>query len=69
MESMPSPDEMNHAMQELDFIQGRILQTGAVDTEIDMLDEIREKLMKMKLLPEDAVRKARQIESGRQDYH
>ena len=56
-------------MLEIHAIQDRIMRTGAVDTEIDMLAAIREKLLNSKFTPDEAVRRARNLEHGRKDYH
>jgi len=61
------PDK-NQAKQEVNIILQQICQTGAVDFEPSAFQEILKLLEDGNIEPEEAVRRAREIESSRQDY-
>lgn len=63
---MLSKDE---AVRRIMGIMQTVFQGGSVDSERDVFMKIIEQLESNELSPEDAVRRAEQISSSRQDYH
>jgi ribosomal protein L12E/L44/L45/RPP1/RPP2 len=61
--------DKNQAQMEVNMILQQIWQTGAVDVEPDRIKEILENLKEDKITPEEAIKKAREIQNNRQDYH
>ena len=50
-------------------IQAEIMAMGSVDFEPDALEQIKEDLRSRKIDGPEAIRRARTIQSSRQDYH
>lgn len=69
MERERSTLTINDALAELANIEGQIRATGAVDSEPELLNIIRNKLTKGDISPIEAINQGRNMLQGRQDYH
>ncbi|NQV88651.1 MAG: hypothetical protein HQ402_03835 [Parcubacteria group bacterium] len=64
-----SKESIGQAIMEIEAIKQRIQVTGSVDSEINLLNEIILNLKNGEIDSEEALRRARGVEVGRQDYH
>lgn len=74
MESQPTQDvnpekARNEAMKTLDGIIAELAPTGALDSEIPVIQQLQGALMAGKITPEEALQRAENLRAGRNDYH
>lgn len=69
MKEAPSNDLVQKALAELGALEHQMLQGGAVDSEPDLFNQVRDALVAGKITAHEAVRRARDIAEGRQNYH
>ncbi len=67
-----NPQENNweqDVIMQIKAMEQEAMSGGAVDSEINQLEDIITGIMSKKLTPEEALTKANNIIAGRQDYH